>query len=84
MTGAEISKELEKRKGSKPSPGTIYPALKELKEKNMITCDENKVYSLTSEGKKELRCACKAFCKTFYDMMDMFKSCTGECKRDDD
>ena len=33
MTGAEITKELEKRRGKKPSPGTVYPALKELKEK---------------------------------------------------
>jgi len=28
MNGAGIAVELEKRKGSKPSPGTIYPALK--------------------------------------------------------
>ena len=47
MNGSEIAKELEKRKGSKPSPGTIYPALKELKEKGLIVSDENKVYSLT-------------------------------------
>ncbi|MEE9459013.1 MAG: PadR family transcriptional regulator, partial [Candidatus Bathyarchaeia archaeon] len=33
MSGAEIALELEKRKGSKPSPGTIYPVLKDLKDK---------------------------------------------------
>ena len=33
MNGAEIGRELEKRRGTKPSPGTIYPALKELKKK---------------------------------------------------
>ena len=32
--GIEISKDLEKRRGSKPSPGTLYPALKELKGKD--------------------------------------------------
>ena len=40
MKGAEIALELEKRRGSKPSPGTIYPALKELKEKGLITSDK--------------------------------------------
>ena len=36
MTGAEIAKELEKRKGTRPSPGTIYPALKELRNRGLI------------------------------------------------
>lgn len=75
MTGAEIARELENRKGSKPSPGTIYPALKELKEKGLITSDKNKAYSLTKEGKNELKKACCAFCKIFYDMKDMFNCC---------
>ena len=54
MTGAEIALELEKRKGSKPSPGTIYPVLKDLKDKGLLSVDENKRYSLTKRGKKEL------------------------------
>ena len=29
MNGAEITREFEKRRGTKPSPGTIYPSLKE-------------------------------------------------------
>ena len=75
MTGSEIAKELENRKGSKPSPGTIYPALKELKEKGLINSDNNKVYSLTKEGRNELKKACSAFCTIFYDMKDMFNCC---------
>lgn len=75
MKGSDIAKELEKRRGSKPSPGTIYPALKELAENNMIKADKNKVYSLTKKGKKELKSACSAFCKMFYDMADMSKCC---------
>ena len=55
MNGAEIAKELEIRKGSKPSPGTIYPALKELKEKGLITADKDKTYSLSKKGEKELK-----------------------------
>ena len=75
MTGAEISKELEKRRGTKPSPGTIYPALKELKEKGLIKPDNNKAYSLTKKGEKELSSACNFFCTMFYDMKEMMKCC---------
>lgn len=75
MKGSEIAKELEKRRGSKPSPGTIYPALKELKEKGFIKSDKNKVYSLTKKGEKELKSACATFCKMFYDIKDMFSCC---------
>lgn len=75
MTGAEIARELEKRRGTKPSPGTIYPALKELKEKGLVSIDKDKSYSLTKKGEKELRAACTCFCKAFYDMKDMFKCC---------
>ena len=40
MNGQELAEELEKRKGEKPSPGTIYPALKNLREAGLIK--ENK------------------------------------------
>ncbi|MBI2499586.1 PadR family transcriptional regulator [Candidatus Woesearchaeota archaeon] len=68
MHGQEIADEIEKRKGVRPSPGTIYPALKSLKEAELI--EENKigktiVYSLTSQGKKVLKTAKQKFCKTF-------------------
>jgi DNA-binding PadR family transcriptional regulator len=75
MKGAEITKELEKRKGSKPSPGTVYPALKELKEKGLIAADKNKTYSLTKKGEKELKAACSSFCQIFYDMKEMTNCC---------
>ena len=47
MNGAQITREFEKRRGTKPSPGTIYPTLKELKNKGLITVDDKKTYSLT-------------------------------------
>lgn len=71
MNGAEIGRELEKRRGTKPSPGTIYPALKELRNKGMIDVDKNKYYSLTLNGKKELKSSCKYICNIFYDMEEM-------------
>jgi DNA-binding PadR family transcriptional regulator len=74
MNGAELATELEKRKGSKPSPGTIYPVLKELKEKGLITADEKKIYSLTKKGKAEIKTACSTFHKIFYDVHEMIKA----------
>ena len=32
MHGQELADEITRRKGEKPSPGTIYPALKKLRE----------------------------------------------------
>jgi DNA-binding PadR family transcriptional regulator len=75
MNGAELSKELERRRGARPSPGTLYPALKELRRKGLISAGEKKAYSLTKEGRKELKDACGLFCAMFYDMRDMFRCC---------
>ena len=68
MHGQEIADEIGKRKGARPSPGTIYPALKNLKEAGLI--EENKVgktivYCLTNEGKKVLKVSKQKFCRTF-------------------
>ena len=79
MTGAEIASELEKRKGKKPSPGTIYPVLKNMKEKKLLLIDENKSYTLTEKGKKSLEAHLDAFIKTFHDIDEM-KSCCCELK----
>ena len=71
MNGQEIAREIEQRKGEKPSPGTIYPALKSLKEARFIR--ENKEgktvsYNLTEDGKKALKIAKKRFVRTFTDI----------------
>lgn len=75
LKGAEIARELEKRKGTIPSPGTIYPALKELKNVELISMDDEKVYSLTDKGQIELKSACKLFCRIFYDAKEMSEFC---------
>ena len=77
MTGAEIALELEKRKGKKPSPGTIYPVLKNMKEKQLLSIDANKRYTLTGQGQKNLEAHLDAFIRTFYDIDEM-KSCCCE------
>jgi DNA-binding PadR family transcriptional regulator len=81
MSGTELSAELERRKGTKPSPGTIYPALKELREKGLISADGNKVYSLTKKGQGELKGACAFFCRMFYDAKEMFGCCPLKWKK---
>jgi len=75
MTGADISAEIEKRRGHKPSPGTIYPVLKDLKKKGFVDSDKNKKYSITKKGNKELDSGLKTFFSIFCDMDEM-KSCT--------
>ena len=79
MSGEDIREELRKRKGSKPSPGTIYPVLKELKKSKFIeelpSSGKMKKYKLTKKGKKELEIATRRFCQIFYDMKDDFKRC---------
>jgi PadR family transcriptional regulator PadR len=68
MCGQELAKELEKRKGERPSPGTIYPALKALKEAGLIKekrSGKTITYSLTEEGENVLKEAKKRFCRTF-------------------
>ncbi len=79
MTGAEIASDLEKRKGKKPSPGTIYPVLKNMKEKKLLSIDENKSYTLTEKGKTSLEAHLNAFIQTFHDIDEM-KSCCFDMK----
>lgn len=83
MPGSQIAEELARRRGSKPSPGTIYPALKELKGKGLIKADKNKVYSLTRKGEKDLNEACAFFTKAFFDAREMFNCCSGTMKKSD-
>jgi DNA-binding PadR family transcriptional regulator len=75
MTGAEITLELEKRKGNKPSPGTIYPVLRDLKDKGFLIIDGNKRYSLSQNGKKELEQNLHIFFDTFCDVDEMRSKC---------
>ena len=79
MSGEEIREEIKKRKGSRPSPGTIYPVLKELKKgkfiKELPNTGKVKKYKLTKKGKRELEVATRKFCLIFYDMKDEFERC---------
>jgi PadR family transcriptional regulator, regulatory protein PadR len=68
MHGQELANEIANRKGEKPSPGTIYPALKSLREMGFISEEkEGKtiVYSLTEKGENALKMAKRKFIKIF-------------------
>ncbi|MEK6942915.1 MAG: PadR family transcriptional regulator [Nanoarchaeota archaeon] len=79
MSGEELSEELKKRKGTKPSPGTIYPVLKALSENGFIEEVKGKgklkKYKITKKGQKELEIATHKFCNLFYDMENEFHRC---------
>ena len=81
MSGDEIRDEMKERRGTRPSPGTIYPVLKEMSKSGFIEETANsgktKKYKITKKGKKELELATKRFCRIFYDMKDDF----GRCER---
>ena len=80
MSGAEIALELEKRKGHRPSPGTIYPVLKYLKDQGFLLIDDKKRYSLSKKGKTELDASLDRFFSTFCDVDEMRAHC--KCKRE--
>jgi len=75
MTGAEITQELEKRKGHRPSPGTIYPVLKYLTERGLLIVDKDKRYSLSKKGQEELEISLHTFFETFCDVDEMRSHC---------
>lgn len=72
MHGDRLAEELGKRRGEKPKAGTIYPALKDLKENGLITGNRKGkiiVYSLTAEGKRSVKYATEYFRRAFSDII---------------
>jgi PadR family transcriptional regulator, regulatory protein PadR len=73
MHGQELADEIAKRKGEKPSPGTIYPAIKNLREMGFISVEEKEgktiVYTLTQRGKNALKIAKRRFVRTFLGVL---------------
>ena len=76
LSGEEIRQELARRKGCKPSPGTVYPVLKYLNENELIkglnSKGKLKKYHITKFGEKELKLATKKFVSIFCDMKEEF------------
>lgn len=71
MHGEKLAEEIGKRRGEKPKPGTIYPALKDLKENGLIKGKkEGKtiIYSITKEGKTVYKNSRNYFLRCFGDI----------------
>ena len=72
MHGDQLAEELGKRRGEKPKAGTIYPALRCLKESGLIKGEKDGkiiVYSLTDEGRKTVKYAVDYFYRAFGDIL---------------
>ncbi len=81
MNGQEISRELGKRRGTKPTPGTIYPALKDLRIKGLVKMERKgrtTIYTLTENGREGLERACKYFCNAFGEIFQEYNGITTE------
>jgi DNA-binding PadR family transcriptional regulator len=73
MNGQELAEQIGLRRGTKPSPGTIYPALKELAQKNLINPKKKGrqvIYTLTREGRVGLEVATRYFYKVFHEIIE--------------
>ncbi len=71
-SGKEIAEEIGKRKGECPKSGTIYPALKGLKEHGLIQGKRDGkeiVYSLTPEGRQSYENAFNFFVKAYGEIV---------------
>ncbi len=79
MNGQELSEELGKRRGTKPTPGTLYPALKELRTKGLLDMEREgrkTIYTLSEKGAAGLEKACKYFCSAFGEIFEEYGSST--------
>lgn len=75
MYGQELREELARRKGTRPNPGTIYPALKELEATGLIEArreGRRKVYSLTRSGREGVEKACAYFCRAYGEIFEEY------------
>ncbi len=58
LCGDDLAEIIGSKKGSKLTPGTIYPALKYLRKKKLVThkkIGRKRMYELTKEGKNEYK-----------------------------
>ena len=75
MNGQKIAEELAKRRGTKPTAGTIYPALKGLRKKGLVEMEKKgkrTVYRLSEAGREGLDDACQYFCNAFGEIFQEY------------
>ena len=77
MYGQELATEIGERRGDKPNPGTIYPALKDLASRHLIEGTpqgRNSVYKLTKEGRGALERSLDYFERAFGDIFNEMRA----------
>lgn len=68
LCGDELAAFIGSKRGSKLTPGTIYPALKFLRRRKLVRQKKSgrkKLYELTAEGKEEYRLVRRLFLRMF-------------------
>jgi DNA-binding PadR family transcriptional regulator len=72
MYGQELAIEIAKRRGDKPNPGTIYPALKDLRKRGLVQIrseGRKTVYELTKQGQVGVTEATYYFTRVFGEIV---------------
>lgn len=72
MYGQELALEIAKRRGDKPNPGTIYPALKDLHKRGLVHIrseGRKTVYELTKQGELGITEATYYFTRVFGEIV---------------
>jgi len=75
MNGQEIAEELGRMRGNKPTPGTIYPALKDLRTNGLVQMKKEgrtTIYTLSDKGREGLEKACVYFCSAFREIFQQY------------
>lgn len=70
-SGSDLAEDIGERRGSKLTPGTIYPALKDLHNAGLVRYrseGRKKLYRLSDDGKAELEKAYRDFSRYFYGL----------------
>ena len=68
MNGERIAEEIGKRRGEKPKPGTLYPALKELNASGLVKGKKSGrevTYTITRDGRGAVKRATAYLCRSF-------------------
>jgi PadR family transcriptional regulator PadR len=87
LNGQQIAEQIAMRRGSKPTPGTIYPALKDLEDRGTVKSEKEgrqRVYSLTEAGIAGYIEAARYFNQVFGDIAEDAKVIvmkTGDCSK---
>ena len=77
MHGEELAREIGARRGEKPKPGSLYPALKELHANGLVNgerCGKSVTYSITSSGRTAVRESTLYFIRSFGDIFEDSKA----------